>query len=274
VWGEVIGIVGASVKREGQEIDLDAIERFASQLAHAVRKSQTEEAVKKYAEELEQSNHLKSLFMDVMHHDIMNPAGVIKNAVDIVEMDEELKDPSKMALIKRNTRKIIEIVESATTYSRLESNEDIKKDVLDLNELIINVIGDLRTYAKEKNQNMKFTPGGEQKIRAGTVINSIFSNIISNAIKYSGDGTEITIKVKDEGDNKIISVKDQGEGIADGHKESIFNRFKRREKGGVKGSGLGLAITKRIVEMHDGRVWVEDNPDGKGSVFFVSLPKN
>ena len=60
--------------------------------------------------------------------------------------------------------------------------------------------------------------------------------------------------------------------LNDEHKEKIFNRFERLERGIIKGSGLGLAISKRIVELHDGEVWVEDNPEG-GSIFKVKLPK-
>ena len=67
-------------------------------------------------------------------------------------------------------------------------------------------------------------------------------------------------------------MKDQGVGVADAHKQRIFNRFERIEKEGVTGSGLGLTITKQIVVLHGGEVWVEDNPSG-GSIFFAKVPK-
>ncbi|MEE8358746.1 MAG: HAMP domain-containing sensor histidine kinase, partial [Candidatus Hydrothermarchaeales archaeon] len=62
------------------------------------------------------------------------------------------------------------------------------------------------------------------------------------------------------------------EGIPDEYKEGVFDRFKRVKKEGVKGTGLGLAIVKKVVEAHNGRVWVEDNPGG-GSIFYVTLPQ-
>jgi signal transduction histidine kinase len=70
----------------------------------------------------------------------------------------------------------------------------------------------------------------------------------------------------------VLSVSDWGEGIDDAHKQSVFTRFERLGKEGVKGTGLGLAIARRIVELHGGRIWIEDNPEG-GSVFRVSVSK-
>jgi two-component system phosphate regulon sensor histidine kinase PhoR len=100
----------------------------------------------------------------------------------------------------------------------------------------------------------------------------VFANLLSNAIKYARDGRKVIIEVEDDGENYIIRVKDFGEGVPDEFKEIIFERFKRKEKRGVKGTGLGLAIVKRIVEIHGGEVWVEDNSP-KGAVFVVKLPK-
>ncbi len=71
----------------------------------------------------------------------------------------------------------------------------------------------------------------------------------------------------------MVFVKDNGEGVEDEYKESIFNRFTRVKREGVKGTGLGLAIAKRIVGIHKGSIWVEDNPEG-GSIFYFEIPKN
>ncbi len=68
-------------------------------------------------------------------------------------------------------------------------------------------------------------------------------------------------------------MKDWGYGIKDEDKEKLFTRFQRMDKKGVRGTGLGLAIVKRIVELHEGRVWVEDNLEG-GSIFYVEIPKS
>lgn len=74
-------------------------------------------------------------------------------------------------------------------------------------------------------------------------------------------------------ENWKVAVTDFGEGVLDEHKTMLFDRFQRVNKIAVKGSGLGLAIVKRIVELHGGEVGVEDNPDGVGSVFWVTVEK-
>jgi signal transduction histidine kinase len=82
----------------------------------------------------------------------------------------------------------------------------------------------------------------------------------------------VEINIQGQNGSWVVSVKDYGEGIAEKDKIKIFNRLERVSKGSIKGTGLGLTIAKRIVAMHRGDIWVEDNPQG-GSVFGVRLPK-
>jgi signal transduction histidine kinase len=83
---------------------------------------------------------------------------------------------------------------------------------------------------------------------------------------------EAGIDIVDERDCWLVQVRDFGKGIPDRDKPLIFTRFTRLKKEGVEGSGLGLAIVKRLVDLHKGSIWVEDNPAG-GSIFCVRLPK-
>ncbi|WP_269429706.1 sensor histidine kinase KdpD [Methanococcoides methylutens] len=106
------------------------------------------------------------------------------------------------------------------------------------------------------------------------MIEEVFTNLISNAVKYSPENENIEIAVKDLNENWKVTITDSGEGIGDNDKKMIFDRFKRAVGDcNIKGSGLGLAIVKRIVELHGGQVGVEDNPNGPGSVFWVTLKK-
>jgi len=104
------------------------------------------------------------------------------------------------------------------------------------------------------------------------MIEDVFLNLISNTIKYSPFGSRIELDIQERGDRWVVSVKDFGEGIPEENKKKLFSRFERLGKEGIKGMGLGLAIAQRIVDLHGGHIWVEDNPDG-GSIFYVSLPK-
>jgi PAS domain S-box-containing protein len=232
-----------------------------------------EEKLKRHALELEKSNQMKDLFTDIMSHDILNPVGIIMNFAEIIKNEENLKDEAMADAIIRNARRIEDMIQNATIYARLEAASEIEKEELDLAELIATTIEQLYPHAREKGINILFEPAEKHAIKASMTLGSAFENLISNAIKFGPGGSEVRIEIEDDGKSKIISFEDRGGGISDESKETIFERFTRREKKAVKGSGLGLAITKRIVEMHGGRVWVEDNPGG-GSVFFVSLPKN
>jgi hypothetical protein len=104
------------------------------------------------------------------------------------------------------------------------------------------------------------------------VIEEVFSNLLSNAVKYSPPGSRVVVDFQNEANRWKVMVADQGIGIPNEHKESIFDRFERGERGGIKGMGLGLAIAKRTVDLHNGKIWVEDNTP-RGSVFIVELPK-
>ncbi len=92
-------------------------------------------------------------------------------------------------------------------------------------------------------------------------------------IRYSGEFARYDRVHEGGRENWKIAVTDSGEGVLDEHKTMLFDRFQRVNKVAVKGSGLGLAIVKRIIELHGGEVGVEDNPDGVGSVFWVTVEK-
>ena len=104
------------------------------------------------------------------------------------------------------------------------------------------------------------------------MIAEVFDNLLSNAAKYGPEGGLVRVEVLDEGARWKVCVIDAGEGIPDADKEKVFGRFERLRKEGVKGTGLGLAIARRIVELHGGRIWVEDAPGG-GACFCVALHK-
>jgi signal transduction histidine kinase len=224
-------------------------------------------------EQLELSNCLRGLFTDILRHDLLNPTGVIRNIAEIMECDEKLKDSQELEIIKRNVKKLEDIIHNASEYAKLESAEELEKTEVDLGELIAIVVEDLSIYAMEKGMKVEFKVDREHKINVSGAIESVFVNILSNAIKYSPEGTDIKITIEDDGKSKKISIADRGGGIADEHRGAVFERFTRKDKSGVKGTGLGLAITKRIVDLHNGKVWVEDNPKGKGTVFIVEIPK-
>lgn len=231
-----------------------------------------EEALRRYAEELRRSNLFKDLFTDILSHDLLNPVGVIKYMADSLAADPDIKDQTRVSMLKRNVQKLQEMIQNTAKYARLEGADRLEMREQDLTALLRVVINALQASADEKEMSIIFEPPQEARTFANPMLEDVFFNIIANAIKYAPETTPITVTIADGGDSWSVAVADQGGGIPPEYRENIFERFVRRNKEGVKGSGLGLAIARRIVVAHGGSIGVGDNPGG-GSIFTVFLPK-
>lgn len=223
-----------------------------------------------YSRKLEESNNLKDLFRDIMHHDLSNPLGVIRGlAEDRLEDDPDDKD---LRLIYNNCSRSIELIEDAIRFSKLETIKELEFEELDIMDIIQRTVKCLKPLSDEAGIEIENKITSPLPIQGNEILTEVFENILSNAIKYASPGKKVLIAGEEFDENIRIRFIDFGAGIKDEDKEVIFERFRRVYKEGVRGSGMGLAIAKRLVDLHRGRIWVEDNPDG-GAVFVVELPK-
>ena len=246
---------------------------FVAAIRDITDRKRNEYELKRYASDLEESNRIKDLFADVMRHDLLNPAGIIRNTAEIL-YDKETS-PEKLeiiGMIRDNSAQCIEMIENASMYSRIEYLHELDKNTIDLIALLRDSILNFAFDLQDKDMTIIFEPDRECLASVNKMMREVFSNLISNAIKYGNKKSSIEINIGDDEGHWLLSVKDCGEGVPDEDKEKIFERFERAGKTAIKGTGLGLAIAKRIVELHKGRIWVEDNPDG-GSIFYVRLPE-
>ena len=229
---------------------------------------------KKEKSQLESSNRIKDLFTDIMRHDLMNPVNVIRGFSDVLYAEEiDLEKKESLKMICGQTDHLAAMISSAAKLAKLESDKEIEFKSQDIGLILHSVVDGFSHEFSKKGINLVYENGTEYYSRVNDVIEDVFSNIVSNSLKYSPAGSTISISVRDNDKFWKIMVADEGDGIADDVKPFIFDRFRRADKKGVKGTGLGLAIVKRIVEIHKGSVGVEDNPKGKGSVFWVTLEK-
>lgn len=237
-------------------------------------RKKAEKRLKKYTKELKHSNELKELFTDIIRHDLLTPASIVKGytdeLIDNIENENALKLAEK---IRDYNDRLIQLLETATKLSKLQKEEDITFDKLDLLPVIKVVADSFKNQIDENRQELIVKAEGNYFAMANPVIEEVFANLLSNAIKYSPPKSRIEIELTDEQDMWKISVTDFGIGIPDADKSLLFNRFQRADKKGIKGTGLGLAIVKRIIELHGGKYGVEDNPAGKGSVFWIMIRK-
>jgi PAS domain S-box-containing protein len=236
-------------------------------------RKRSEEAIKKYAKELEESNRMKELFIDIMHHDLINPLAAASGFIELLKEDEIKSQRAYLETIERNLVKALELMESATRLSKLENSKGIELMDMDLEKVINEVIGNMSPLAADAGMKIENKINMSIPVRVDKIIEEVFANIVSNAIKYASSGKRIVLDCAEGEGCWNIRVTDFGEGIEDSDKTVIFDRFHRMEKKGVKGSGLGLAIASKIMELHNGRIWVEDNPEG-GAVFVVEIPKH
>ncbi|MDT8317271.1 MAG: PAS domain S-box protein [bacterium] len=247
---------------------------FVAAIRDISDRKQNEEKLKRYASNLEESNRVKDLFTDIMRHDLMNPAGVIMNSAEILYEEEDSE--SKRDIIRMiidNSSQCVELIENASIYARIEHLDELEKNPIDLTALLKDIIRNFAFNLQEKDMTIIFDSGGECVANMNKMISEVFSNLISNAIKYGNKKSRIEINMSSDEGYLLLSVKDRGEGVPDGAKEKIFERFERAGVTDIKGTGLGLAIAKRIVDLHKGRIWVEDNPEG-GSIFYVRIPED
>ncbi|MDW7733544.1 MAG: response regulator [Methanolobus sp.] len=227
-----------------------------------------------YAHQLERSNELKDLFTDILRHDLLNPAGLIRSFTEIlieIEMDERKKHIINN--INSSTLKLIDLIEGAAHLAKLESMDEIGFVRIDLASLLQDSIENFTLDIENKSIDMDVSFDGAYPAIANPMIERVFSNLLSNAVKYTADESMVKVQIDDTGDKWKVSVIDQGEGIPDKDKLAVFERFKRLHKDNIRGSGIGLAIVKRIVDLHNEQVGVIDNPDGHGSIFWLTLKK-
>lgn len=231
-----------------------------------------EQKVKERTVKLERSNSLKDLFIDIMRHDLLGPIGVIENSTELMlDAEADIEKRELIRIANESAEKLIELIENASKYAALEELEGVDIQLFVIDKVLKEVAETLEPLAIEKNIKIEYHTGPDCIFKASPLIKEVFWNLMSNAVKYGPENSTVVIEIQ-KGPPCTISVKDSGPGIPNEEKQRIFERFVRIKKGGVRGSGLGLAIVKRIVDLHEGKVWVEDNPDG-GSIFKVVLPK-
>lgn len=236
-------------------------------------RKRAEDDLRRYAGDLEEATQLKDLFADILRHDLMGPASVLRVSLDM--LGKQPLDPAAARFLSqasRSSARLVDMLQNAAEYARLTSVEELEMEDLELRAVVAGVISDHDVLLGENENHVVFDAMGRYPVRASAVIADVFANLITNAIKYGPRGGTITIRIRDDGASWVVSVADEGEGIAPEDRERVFKRFERLGKQGVQGTGLGLAIAKQVVALHQGTIGVDAAPGG-GALFWVSLPK-
>lgn len=225
--------------------------------------------------DLEQSHAENTRMMKIVAHDLRGPAAGVYNLAEILlETPQRNPEDIKMLqLIKDSTEKLLLLTEELLV-NKAQSNE-LKKEALDIGQLLQQSVGLFTATAKEKAQTIQLQASSIFIFASREKLWRVLSNIIANAIKFSPSGAVIDVILQDQQDTVLISVKDYGIGIPEVVGKTIFHPYPNTGRSGTQGEqsfGMGMAISKQIVEAHKGKIWFEANPEG-GTIFYVQLPK-
>jgi signal transduction histidine kinase len=224
---------------------------------------------------LKEMDEIKMRFIGIASHQLKTPLTALKANIDFILSEKEGKIPeylkSYLLIIQRNTNRIQATMDHMLDLSRIKSGNIIlqPKPIL-LSEVVGGYINEVKPV--DKNLSIQVAIPKDLYVYADRGwLHDIFINLLFNAFKFTEDGGQISIIASRKGKHILHEIRDTGIGIPEDKIEKIFEEFYQVDGGKHGGTGLGLAITKRLVEEHGGKIWVESQL-GKGSAFYFTLP--
>ncbi len=267
----------ASIVRLKKETLFQVITQDITKIKNAER------ILEEHNKELQEVSNLKTEFLGRASHELKTPLNSIKGYAELIKLKNKKLNQDQLNMIEgiqRGCVRLEGIIHKLIESSKLETCKiELHTKEEDLSLLIKLCVNEVQSLAETREidinlgiANLILTKFNKDQIY------EVISNLLSNAIKYSPHNTIINIKSELNGTSIIISIKDRGIGFTEDEKITIFNKFGKiaRESNGFdvfsEGSGLGLYISKKIVELHDGKMWFESEGRNKGSKFYFSLP--
>jgi signal transduction histidine kinase len=230
----------------------------------------------------QQHNEVMTEFIASISHELRTPLTTIQNSVSNILAGVTGKVTPKTTQYLENMLKecgrLAGLVNDLLDMAKLEAGKmPINRTPCDVAALLLKTVDTFRPMAMEKN--LAFDLAVLQDVSPVYVdqqrMHQVFMNLLKNAMKFTEPGGKITLHVYEEDANVVVAVEDTGIGIAPELLPNVFNKFyqiSRKAGPGYNGCGLGLAICKELAAAHGGKIWVQSEV-GKGSKFFVSLPK-
>ncbi|MDD5717346.1 MAG: ATP-binding protein [Sulfuricurvum sp.] len=220
----------------------------------------------------------KSAFFANMSHELRTPLNAIIGFSQILMAKSDTPPAVKVFVDKIHIagKNLLEMVNTILDFSKMESGMmEVTIDSFEMQDLIKEVKILVESMAEKKNITLLMDLPGSISLDADRqLLKQVLVNLLSNAIKFSPESGSIVLEFRKEEGWNIVGVRDFGLGINQDQIETLFNPFtqiREHQKGAVKGTGLGLAIVKKIIDLHNGKIWVESTV-GEGSCFYIALP--
>jgi PAS domain S-box-containing protein len=230
--------------------------------------------------ELKRLDQMKTDFVSHVSHELRTPLTSIKGFVATLLADTEgyydLETRREfLQIIDQECDRLTRLINDLLNLSRIESGRALELvlkpvDVVDIAKKIIEI---QKNYTSKHQFVLDVQEPVPTVIADEDKVDQIITNLVSNAVKYSPNGGEVRITIKEDPETGgvLVAVKDQGLGIPKDVLPRLFQRFVRVEGRKIAGTGLGLYLTRHLVEAHGGKIWV-DSEEGKGSTFYFTLP--
>ncbi|WP_372918621.1 chemotaxis protein CheB [Salegentibacter sp.] len=268
--GETLPVILSATAEKDEENKITAI-RYTCVDISAQKKA--EEKLKRQKADLERANYDLEQFVSICSHDLQEPLSTIKFGSDVLgkiyfeNLDE--KGQNYLSYIKDASTRLAEQIKALLEHSRIGRNGE--KKLVNIQELVEVVKYDLGKSIKDTKAKIHI--GKLPKLEAYEIeLRLLFQNLIGNAIKYTPKdrNPEIRISAFKEGKFYVFSIVDNGVGISEEDQKTIFTIFNRVEDSQKDGTGVGLAHVKKIIELHEGNIWV-DSQVGVGSNFYFKI---
>jgi PAS domain S-box-containing protein len=230
-------------------------------------------------------DRLKSEFVATVSHELRTPMTSIRGYVDILLMGAagalNENQTHFLGIVKNNTERLNILVNDLLDISRIEAGRVVlSPQPLDLRDVAEDVLADMLRRSQEENKPMAFSLDAAKdlpRIRGDAErVRQILGNLVDNAYHYTPENGRIIVHLHTENGGEVqVDIQDSGVGISKEDQARIFDRFYRGEDPLVlatPGTGLGLAIVRQLIEMHEGRIWLKSEGEGKGSTFSFTLP--
>ncbi|GBE57109.1 non-motile and phage-resistance protein [bacterium BMS3Abin01] len=227
-----------------------------------------------------EANRLKSEFLSVMSHELRTPLNAIIGFSEVLkDYDRAMDDRQEKYLMNIETsgRNLLQLVNDILDLANVSSdNLELEKDDISIPQVLEDIRKLGHPFAAQRRIWLEVEPAGSLPLIEAdeSKIKRVLYNLVSNAIKFTPEGGQVTLRAEAKKDFVKISVEDTGIGVSEEDQEKIFTMFQQLDSADTRkfeGTGVGLALSRSLVEMHGGSIWVESKL-GQGSKFIFTLP--
>jgi len=276
-------MVDSVVKEEPLGIDevMDILDETRQVIAYSRELEKATSELKAANERLEELDQLKDEFISTVTHELRTPLTSVRSLAEILYENPDISPEQHSnftGIIINESKRLTRLISQILDYQKMESGRmEWQISLIDLKDIVNEAVNATSQLIHEKNIRVNldlpvtvpFVSGDRDRLI------QVMFNLVSNAVKFCDNRSGmIDIKIVQEDEHLRVDVSDNGIGISRENQDIIFEKFRQvidASQGRPRGTGLGLTITKRIIDFHNGKIWVESEP-GKGSTFSFTLP--